>query len=135
MIGRRVHDRVRDRELALVDAEVALHGEPDPVPVLHRQRPVEQVLVPDRREHGRVAVLGAERDRRVARDRADADEDEHAREHEHDEGGSHLAQEEAAHRQSVSMTSSYLNDAIATRSSVSGYIVDARQLSSGHRRG
>ena len=79
--------------------------------------------MPDRREHRRVAVLGAERDRRVARDRANAEEHEHARQQEDDEGGSHLAKEKAAHRQSVSKPWSYLNDAFATRSSVSGYIV------------
>ena len=74
----------------------------------------------DRREHGRVAVLGSERDRRVAGDRADAEEHEHAREHEDDEGGSHLAKEKAAHRQPVSTNARYLYDAFATRSSVSG---------------
>ena len=61
------HDRVRDRQLALVDAEVAAQRETEPVDVLHRQRLVEPVVVPDRGEHRRVAVLAAERDRRVAR--------------------------------------------------------------------
>ena len=88
MIGSRVTIVCATESCALVDAEVALEREPDPVRVLHGQRPVEQVLVPDRREDGRVAVLGAERDRRVAGDRTHAEEDEHAREHENDEGGS-----------------------------------------------
>ena len=107
-----------DREVALVGAEVTVHREPDPVDVLHGQRPVEQVLVTYGREYQGVAVLGAECDRRVARDRAHAEEHEDAREQQHDEGGSHLAKEKAAHRRSLP----YLNCAKATRSSVSGYI-------------
>ena len=53
--------------------------------------------MPDRRQDGRVAILGAERERRVPRDRPHADEHEHAREEQNDQGGSDLAQEEAAH--------------------------------------
>ena len=82
-------------------------------------------------EHRRVAVLGAERDRRVAGDRTHAEEDEHARGNEHDEGGSHLAKEEAAHRPSVTTCT----PRIATRRSVSGYSVDAGQLRLRRRRG
>jgi len=90
-------DRVRDGELAGVDAEIAAHGEPDPVPVLDRQRLVEPILVPDLREQRRIAALAAERERRVARQRANPEEDEDAREEEDDQSGSDLAQEEAAH--------------------------------------
>ena len=68
MIGSRVDDRVRDRQPALVGAEVALQRRgPSQRDVLDGQRLVEPVLVPDRREHRRVAVLAAERERRVAR--------------------------------------------------------------------
>ena len=95
-------DRVRDRQLSLVAAEVAVQREPDPVAVLHGQRPVEEVLVAHGREHGGVAILGTERDRRITGNRADAQEDEHARQHEDDEGGSRLSEKEAAHRRFAS---------------------------------
>ena len=57
--------------------------------------------MPDRGQHGRIAVLARERDRRVAGQGADPDEDEHAREHEDDQGGSQPAKQEAAHVASV----------------------------------
>ena len=53
--------------------------------------------MPDRAKDCGVPVLAAERERRVAWDRPHADEDEHAGEHEDDQGGPDLAQEEAAH--------------------------------------
>ena len=93
-----VQDRLRDREVALVATEVSLQREPEPLHVLHGHRLVEPVVVPDRLHHRRVAVLGAERGRRIARQRAHADEHEHARKEQDDEGGSDPAEEEAAHR-------------------------------------
>ena len=62
--------------------------EPDPAHVLDGQRVVEPVLVPDRREHLGVALLGGEGERGVARDRPHADEHEHAGEEDDDQGGS-----------------------------------------------
>jgi len=82
---------VRDRELPLIDPEITVQREPGPVHVLHGQRSVEQVLVTDCRQHRGIAALAPERDRRVAGDRADADEHHDARQHEDDEGGSQLA--------------------------------------------
>ena len=94
VIGSRCEDRLGDGEVALVAAEVSLQREPEPLRVLHGHRLVEAVVVADRRHHGGIAVLGAERGRRVARQRAHADEDEHAREEQDDEGGSDPAEEE-----------------------------------------
>jgi len=73
-------------------------GRPQPLRVLHRHRLVEPVVVADRRHHGGIAILGAERGCRIARQRAHADEHEHARKQQDDEGGSDPAEEEAAHQ-------------------------------------
>ncbi len=94
------HDRVRDRELPLVEPEVALERKPGPAPVLHRQRLVEPVLVADLLEDGGIAVLRRERQRRVAGEGADPGEHQHAGEEDHDQGGSRLSQQEAAHDRS-----------------------------------
>ena len=110
-----VDDRLRDRQLALVASEVSLQREPEPLHVLDGHRLVEPVVVADRRHHRRVAVLGAERGRRVARQRADAEEDEHAREEQDDEGGSELAEQEAAHRLSPYFVPDFLKPANCAR--------------------
>src|SRR5206468_11615794 len=91
------HDRVADREPALVGAEVAANDVAEPAHVLHRHWPVETVVMSDLSEHGRVAILAAERERRVARQSPHAEKHEHAREQEDDQGGPDLTQEEAAH--------------------------------------
>jgi len=90
-------DRVRDRQLPRVEAEVAADRVRDPFHVLHGQRLVEPVLVVDRLDDVGVAVLAAERLRRASRQRPHADEDDDAREEHDDQGGSRLAKEEAAH--------------------------------------
>jgi hypothetical protein len=90
-------DRVPDRQLPLVGAEIAPEDVPHPGDVLDRERPVEPVVVADRGEHLGVAVLAAERERRVTRQRTHPSEDDHARQREHDQGGSGLSQQEAAH--------------------------------------
>ena len=64
--------------MAPVDPEVPLQREPGPASVLHGERAVEQVLVPDRLNGGGIGFVSAKRGRRVAGNRADADEDEHA---------------------------------------------------------
>jgi hypothetical protein len=53
--------------------------------------------VPNLLEQLRAPLLAAQRQRRIAGQRANPDEDEDARQEEHDQGGSDLAQEEAAH--------------------------------------
>src|SRR5918995_3263569 len=90
-------DRLRDRQSTLISAEVALEGEPGPTYVLHWDWLIEPVLLPDRGQDLRIAVLGSVRERRVTRDRAHADEDEHAGQEDDDQGGPGLAQDEDAH--------------------------------------
>ena len=72
-------------------------------------------MVPDRLRDFRVLVLGAERGRGVAGQRADPEEDEHARQEQDDEGGSDPSKEEAAHR----LVAYFLNPAYWARISPS----------------
>ena len=76
---------------ALVTAQIAAHEVAEPMDILQRQRLVEPVGVTDVRQHRRVAILAAERQRGIAGQRADPEKDEHAREQQHDQGGSDLA--------------------------------------------
>jgi hypothetical protein len=94
-------DRVPNREMAPVDSEVSVHRAPDPVRVLHRQRPLEEVFVPDRLEVCRARILPAERCRRITGDRAHSDEHEHARQPDDDERSSELSQNEDPRAQRV----------------------------------
>src|SRR5213076_92227 len=90
-------DRVRDGERPLVLAEITPQRMDEPADVLDGQRLVEPVVVADLGDYVRVAVLAAERDGRIARQRPDPEEDEEARNEQDDQGGSGLSQNEAAH--------------------------------------
>jgi hypothetical protein len=90
-------DRLAHRQAAAVGAEVAPESQAGPLDVLDGQRIVEPVLVADRREHLRVAVLGRVRERGIAGKRAHPGEDDHARQEDDDQGGSDLAPDEASH--------------------------------------
>jgi hypothetical protein len=71
-------DRLCNRQPPRVGSQVALECEADPAHVLDGQRVVESVLLTNRPENLRIAVLGRVGKRGVARDRAHADKDEHA---------------------------------------------------------
>jgi len=56
-------------------AEITLRGVGDELPELDRQRVVQPVLLPDRAERLRIAVLPGQREGRIAGQRPDPEED------------------------------------------------------------
>ena len=92
-----VDDRTADAEAgSRRRAEVAAHDVAQPDDVLDRDRLVEVVLRPDRRERLLAVVLAGERQGGVARQRAHAAEHEHARDEQDDQRGAGAPHQVAA---------------------------------------